>query len=66
MSCIPLAERDIDFTDSDDFDLRQVGDSVKSVNNVSAEDCQEWLENNDDLARRCQVEYEELDTRGKR
>jgi len=66
MSCIPLAERDIDLTDSDDFDLRQVGDSVKSVNNVSAEDCQEWLENNDDLARRCQVEYEELDTRGKR
>merc|ERR1712025_537137 len=67
MSCIPLAEKDIDLTDSDDFDLRQVGDSVKSVNNVSADDCQEWLENNDDLARRCQVDYEELDTRrGKR
>ena len=63
MSCVPIAETNVDLSDADDFDLRQVGDSAKSVNKVPTGDCKEWLEDNDELARRCQVEYQDIDTR---
>ena len=69
MSCVDIAETNIDLTDAEDFDLRQVGfgESVKSLNKVASGNCMKWMEDNDKLAQRCKVEYEDIDTRnGKR
>eukprot|EP00092_Neocalanus_flemingeri_P070815 GFUD01086953.1.p1 GENE.GFUD01086953.1~~GFUD01086953.1.p1 ORF type:complete len:499 (+),score=148.06 GFUD01086953.1:82-1578(+) len=64
MSCVGLAERNIDRTSADDFDLR--GTEVESVNKISSGDCREWMEDNGDLGSRCEVQYEDIDERSGR
>lgn len=56
MSCIPLAEYDIDNNFVDDQDIRD-GTSVESKNKLSSRHCEEWLQSNPKLYERCEVIY---------
>jgi len=61
MSCVPIAEYDIDNTFVEDLDIRRT--SVDSANGLTTNDCGAWLENNSELRNICEVSYEEIDER---
>jgi len=61
MSCVPIAEYDIDNTFVEDLDIRRT--SVDSVNKLTTNDCGGWLENNFELKSICEVSYQEIDER---
>jgi len=61
MSCKPLAKYDIDDTFVEDLDIR--GTDFLSKNQLTQEDCGDWLENNFDLRNECEVIYEYIDER---
>eukprot|EP00090_Calanus_glacialis_P017552 TRINITY_DN2728_c0_g1_i9.p1 TRINITY_DN2728_c0_g1~~TRINITY_DN2728_c0_g1_i9.p1 ORF type:complete len:527 (-),score=114.06 TRINITY_DN2728_c0_g1_i9:161-1741(-) len=61
MSCVPIAEYDIDNTFVEDLDIR--GTSVESKNKLTTSDCGDWMQNSFDLKDICEVSYQDIDER---
>jgi len=63
MSCIGESDRNVENLFADLFDIRGSDDAPPSINGLSGEDCQGWMDENPELANRCQVRYISIDQR---
>merc|ERR1711936_154184 len=63
MSCVGESERNVENLFANLFDIRGSDDAPQSINGLSGEDCQGWMDENPELANRCQVQYISIDQR---
>jgi len=63
MSCVGESDKNVDNLFADLFDIRGSDDSPPSINGLSGEDCQAWMDENSELGNRCQVQYISIDQR---